>query len=40
MESKFHYNNNSKYFISPYVCYFTDVIKERVEIGIGADYLE
>ena len=30
MESKFHYNNNSKYFISPYVCYFTDVIKEEL----------
>ena len=33
-------NNNNKYFILPYVCYFTDIIKERVEIRMGAEYLE
>ena len=28
------------YFISPHVWYFTDIIKERVEMGISTDYLE
>ena len=32
--------HNTSTSFSPYMCYFSDIIKERVEIGIGADYLE